>query len=197
MKSINIDIDQISKFKSNLILITSEKSSFEIAVFIKNDLSISFITISREILQKTKGHNIRGVIANAQCANTFIELARLQDTIAMSREADKYVVDEKKHDSSVLMMHTGVGGQRYNIRTIAMAQVALIINHLIDSPSPKFLIRSRSSTEIQTKPTNNDSKPLKAFAPSTPFSNSHRALSPFLRRLISFILSPALSKVLI
>ena len=113
--SIDVGINQASRSRPDLILVASEKPSSGAAVFTKNDLPAASITVSRKILQKTKGHGIRGVIANAQCANTLTGPAGLQDTVAMSREAGKYVVGERERDSSIMVMHTGVGGRRYDI----------------------------------------------------------------------------------
>lgn len=65
-------------------------------------------------MQKTNGYGLRGVIANAWCANLFTGKAGLEDAVAMSKEADKYVSGktDAERDSSMMVMHTGNAGQR-------------------------------------------------------------------------------------
>ena len=65
-------------------------------------------------MRKIKGHGLRGVIANSWCANTLTGNSGLKDAIAMSKEADKYVSGGigAERESSVMVMHTGVDGQR-------------------------------------------------------------------------------------
>ena len=65
-------------------------------------------------MRKTKGQGLKGVIANSWCANLLTGKAGLEDAVVMSKEADKYVSGETGADreSSVMVMHTGVAGQR-------------------------------------------------------------------------------------
>ncbi len=112
--SINIGIKPASKSQPDLILVASEKPSCGAAVFTRNEFPAASITVTRDLVRKTKGHGLRGVIANSWCANTLTGNAGLEDAVAMSREADKYVSGDTgaERESSVMVMHTGVGGQR-------------------------------------------------------------------------------------
>ena len=114
VSSTNIGIKPASKSQPDLILIASEKPSCGAAVFTKNEFPAASITVTRDLVQKTKGHGLRGVIANSWCANTLTGKAGLEDAVAMSKEADRYVSGETdaERESSVMVMHTGVGGQR-------------------------------------------------------------------------------------
>lgn len=115
--SINVGINEAVRSRPDLILVASEIPSCGAAVFTRNEFPAASVTVSRELLRQTKGHGIRGVIANAQCANTLTGFAGLQDTVAMSREAGKFVVSDTtvgEQDTSMLVMHTGVGCQRYD-----------------------------------------------------------------------------------
>ena len=115
--SINVGIDEAIWSRPDLVLVASEIPSCGAALFTKNEFPAASVKVSRKILQQTKGHGIRGVIANVQCANTLTGFAGLQDAVAMSREAGKYVVGDMatEQDSSILVMHTGAGCQRYDI----------------------------------------------------------------------------------
>ena len=126
--SINVGINEVIRSRPDLILVASEIPSSGAAVFTRNEFPAASITFSRQLLRQSKGHGIRGVIANAQCANTLTGFAGLQDTVAMSREAGKFVVSDTttdEQDNSMLVMHTGVGCQRYDrfkrAATICMA----------------------------------------------------------------------------
>ena|ERR1700722_13224995 len=112
--SCNIGIKSASKSQPDLILVASEKPSCGAAVFTKNEFPAASITVTRDLFRKTKGHGLRGVIANSWCANTLTGKAGLEDAVAMSKEADKYVSGQTgtERASSVMVMHTGVGGQR-------------------------------------------------------------------------------------
>ena len=83
-------------------------------MFTKNEFPAASITVTRDLVRKTKGHGLRGVMANSWCANTLTGKAGLEDAVAMSEEADKYISGETgaERESSVMVMHTGVGGQR-------------------------------------------------------------------------------------
>lgn len=112
--STNIGIKPTSKAQPDLILVASEKHSCGAAVFTKNEFPAASIIVSRDLVRQTKGHGLRGVIANSWCANTLTGKAGLEDAVAMSKEADKYVSGETgfERESSVMVMHTGAGGQR-------------------------------------------------------------------------------------
>lgn len=100
--SINIGIKPSNMGQPDLILIASERPSCGAAVFTKNEFPAASITVSRELVWETKGRGLRGIIA-----------AGLEHTAAMSSEASKYVSDDSKtEDPVVMVMHTGIGGER-------------------------------------------------------------------------------------
>ena len=112
--STNIGIKPASKSQPDLILVASERPSCGAAVFTKNEFPAASIIVTRDLVRKSKGHGLSGVIANSWCANTLTGKAGLEDAVVMSKEADKYVSGETgaQRHSSVIVMHTGVGGQR-------------------------------------------------------------------------------------
>lgn len=112
--STNVGIKPASKSQPDLVLVASGESSNGAAVLTKNEFPAASITVTREILKKTKGVGLRGVIANSWCANTLTGQAGLDDATAMSNMADKYVrgAINGGQESSVMVMHTGVGAQR-------------------------------------------------------------------------------------
>lgn len=112
--SVNIGINPTSKSQPDLMLVSSEKPSCGAAVFTKNEFPAASIIVTRDLVRKTKGHGLRGIIANSGCANTLTGKAGLKDAMAMSKEADKYISGEAsaEQESSVMVMHTGSGSQR-------------------------------------------------------------------------------------
>ena len=112
--STNAGIKPSSKSQPDLILVASDRPSCGAAVFTKNEFPAASITVSKDLVRKTKGHGLRGVIANSWCANTLTGKAGLEDAFAMSKAANKYLSNGKdvEGDSSVMVMHTGTGGQR-------------------------------------------------------------------------------------
>lgn len=111
--SIHVGIKPASKSQPDLVLVASEKPSNAAAVFTKNEFAAPSITVSREIIKKTKGRGVRGVIANSWCANLFNGKEGLENSLKMSMEANKYVSgDASKECSSVMVMHTGKARER-------------------------------------------------------------------------------------
>jgi glutamate N-acetyltransferase/amino-acid N-acetyltransferase len=103
-----------SKSQPDLVLVASETPSCGAVIFTKNEFPAASVTVSRDIMRRTKGYGLRGVVANSGYGNTFTGNAGLEDAAAMSTEADKYVSGEKEagRDASIMVMHTGVGAQR-------------------------------------------------------------------------------------
>lgn len=112
--STNAGIKPNSNFQPDLILVASENPSCGAAVFTRNEFPAASITVTRELVRKSRGHGLRGVIANSWCANTLTGKAGLEDTETMSKEADKYIRSTTGVDreSSVMVMHTGLGAKR-------------------------------------------------------------------------------------
>jgi glutamate N-acetyltransferase/amino-acid N-acetyltransferase len=109
--SIHVGIKPDAKSQPDLVLVASEKPSCGAAVFTKNEFAAPSITVSRELLRKTKGYGLRGVIANSRCANLLTGEVGLEDSLAMSKEASNRVSGETD-EVSVMVMHTGMGGIR-------------------------------------------------------------------------------------
>ncbi|KAL1311910.1 hypothetical protein AAFC00_001979 [Neodothiora populina] len=101
----------------DLVLVASDRPSCGAAVFTKNEFPAPSITVSREVMQASKGHGLRGIIANSGCANLFTGEPGLRDTRKMGEEAANHLA-EQGEKSSVLVMHTGAGGQRLPISSI-------------------------------------------------------------------------------
>ncbi|KAL0637166.1 glutamate N-acetyltransferase [Maublancomyces gigas] len=99
----------------DLALVTSELPCSAAAVFTKNVFKAAPVVMSREMLDKRKGSGIRGLVANSGCANAVTGKGGMEDAVAMGREVDKLVGEEK---SSTVVMSTGVIGQRLPIQKI-------------------------------------------------------------------------------
>lgn len=106
LSSTNIGTQPCNKSQPDLILVASEKPSCGAAVFTKNEFPAASVTISREIVRRSKGWGIRGVIANSGCANTFTGEKGKDDAISMSEEANRFIADEMggAGESSVMVM---------------------------------------------------------------------------------------------
>lgn len=109
--SVKAGIKPESSPQSDLVLVASEVSSCGAAVFTKNEFAAPSIKVSRELLRASKGRDIRGVIANSGCANLFTGKPGLEDTLNMGEEAAHHLAIEGSKPS-VMVMHTGAGGQR-------------------------------------------------------------------------------------
>ncbi len=114
MGSINAGMKPASKCQPDLVLVASDGPSSGAAVFTKNEFPAPSITVSKKILQNSGGHGINGVIANSWYANLFTGEAGLDDSKAMSLRASEAISGERRaeQDSSVMVMHTGMGGER-------------------------------------------------------------------------------------
>ena len=90
--SIHAGIKPTSKLQPDLVLVAADRPSAGGAVFTRSEFPAASITVSKEILQKTGGNNLRGVIANSWCANLFTGQAGLDDARAMSLTAAAQVL---------------------------------------------------------------------------------------------------------
>lgn len=120
LRSTNIGLKPPGKSQPDLILVASEKPSCGAAVFTKNEFPAASITVSKDIVERSKGWGIRGIIANSGCANTLTGIKGREDAVRMSREAGRLIDGEMggEGESSVMVMHTGAGGQRLPINEI-------------------------------------------------------------------------------
>lgn len=110
--SAHIGIKPETKCQPDLILVVSEVPSCGAAVLSQNEFHAPSITVTRELLKKTKGRGLRSVVANSWCANLLTGDEGLEDSRAMSRAAGRCIPDEDGSDRA-MVMHTGMGGQRY------------------------------------------------------------------------------------
>ncbi|KAF1349173.1 ArgJ family-domain-containing protein [Delphinella strobiligena] len=76
---------------------------------------------------RSKGHGIRGIIANSGCANLFTGEPGLRDTREMGDQAANHVAGEGEQPS-FLVMHTGAGGQRLPMEKIVQNMPKLCQN---------------------------------------------------------------------
>lgn len=114
--SINVGIEPATKSQPDLVLLASDIPSNGAAVFSDSKWreSAPSIIVSKEIVKRTKGEGLRGVIASSWCSNLFAREKGPEDSLRMSTEASKYVSGNKytEADSSMLVMHTGWFGER-------------------------------------------------------------------------------------
>jgi glutamate N-acetyltransferase/amino-acid N-acetyltransferase len=99
--------------KLDIALITSQTPCSAAAVVTKTKFHAAPITFSRKLLD-SHGSKIRGVIINSGNANAVTGPGGLADAAAMSQAADKCLGSE----NSILVMSTGVIGQRLPIKKI-------------------------------------------------------------------------------
>ncbi|ROW09158.1 hypothetical protein VPNG_05756 [Cytospora leucostoma] len=122
--SIHVGIKPASKSQPDLVSIRSTGPlhlASAAAVFTKNEFPAASITVSKDLLHSSKGHGVRGVIANSWCANTLTGVPGLQDSAAMAKAAGRCLADghtDGEDAASFLVMHTGIGGQRLPIEPI-------------------------------------------------------------------------------
>lgn len=114
--SIRAGIKPASNTQPDLVLVSSDRPATGAAVFTKNEFCAPSITVSRAVMRQTKGHGLRGVIANSGCANLLTGQQGLDDATAMSREVCRQISGRlppgADDSSSVMVMHTGMGARR-------------------------------------------------------------------------------------
>ncbi|CAI0653803.1 unnamed protein product, partial [Colletotrichum noveboracense] len=130
--SINAGINSTKRTRPDLTMVKSDVPSCGAAVFTRNKFPAASVTASRKHLSATKGNGLRGVIANAGCANLFTGQAGLDDAAAMMNTANELLVSPSsatvavgETPPSVIVMHTGKGGER-----LPMDKVLQSIRHL-------------------------------------------------------------------
>ncbi|KAK1998057.1 arginine biosynthesis protein ArgJ [Colletotrichum falcatum] len=132
--SINAGINSTKRTRPDLTMVKSDVPSCGAAVFTRNKFPAASVTASRKHLSATKGNGLGGVIANAGCANLFTGQAGLDDAAAMMNAANELLVSSSPSSAavavgetppSVIVMHTGKGGER-----LPMDKVLQSIRHL-------------------------------------------------------------------
>jgi glutamate N-acetyltransferase / amino-acid N-acetyltransferase len=94
----------------DLALIYSETPCSAAGVFTTNRFQAAPVQVSREILERRQGQDIRSVVINAGCANAVTGKGGLEDAWAMGATVDKC---NGMNEPGTLVMSTGVIGQRY------------------------------------------------------------------------------------
>jgi glutamate N-acetyltransferase/amino-acid N-acetyltransferase len=107
----------------DLALIASDKPCAGAAVFTTNKFQAAPVTVSRDMLKKRKGEDIRAVIINSGCANAVTGRGGIEDAISMGKSTDEcFIADKNGQDdlkgSRSIVMSTGVIGQRLPIQKI-------------------------------------------------------------------------------
>jgi hypothetical protein len=65
--SVHADIKPADKSQLDWVSVASERPLCRAAIFMKNEFPAASVTISRDRLEKTKGHGLKSVIANSGC----------------------------------------------------------------------------------------------------------------------------------
>jgi glutamate N-acetyltransferase/amino-acid N-acetyltransferase len=111
--SIRAGIKPAGNIQPDLLIVASDTPASGAAVLTKNEFCAASVTVTRELMRRTKGAGLRGVIANSGCANTLTGQAGLDDATAMGRGAAKSIsTGNADEGSSLMVMHTGTGAQR-------------------------------------------------------------------------------------
>ncbi|OQD81489.1 hypothetical protein PENANT_c027G06658 [Penicillium antarcticum] len=112
-------IKPAGNIQPDLVIVASETPASGAAVFTKNEFCAASVSVSRELMRHTNGAGLRGVVANAGCANTLTGQAGLDDATAMGREAARCISNGMADNgNSLMVMHTGAGAQRLPIDNI-------------------------------------------------------------------------------
>lgn len=94
-------------------MILSETPCAAAAVFTLNKFQAAPVQVSKHVLQKRKGKDLRGVVVNAGCANAVTGKGGVEDAWSMAAAVDRCTgTSTEAGDSSTLVMSTGVIGQR-------------------------------------------------------------------------------------
>jgi glutamate N-acetyltransferase/amino-acid N-acetyltransferase len=99
----------------DIALLASTSPCSAAATFTTNKFQAAPVTVSRAVLQKLGNEGVRGVVVNSGCANAVTGKGGVEDAWAMSKEAERCFGDK---DSGMVVMSTGVIGQRLPIRKI-------------------------------------------------------------------------------
>ncbi|KAF2854195.1 Arginine biosynthesis bifunctional protein ArgJ beta chain [Plenodomus tracheiphilus IPT5] len=111
----------------DLALIMSDVNGTAAGVFTTNKFKAAPVKVSKELLRKNHGNQIRAVIINSGCANAVTGKGGIADAKAMAEETDKLFKDDEPSEStgvgppaesSTIVMSTGVIGQRLPIDKI-------------------------------------------------------------------------------
>lgn len=98
----------------DLTLIASTVPCTATAVFTKNTFQAAPVQYSKQVLKRSVGADVRGVIINSGCANAVTGAGGLEDAAAMATKAQECLKsdDSARATLNTLVMSTGVIGQR-------------------------------------------------------------------------------------
>lgn len=103
----------------DLSLLVSEMPCSASGVFTRNVFKAAPVQVSAKVLSESEGEGIRAVVTNSGCANAVTGEGGLKDAWLMAKTTDQILEsNDKKLESSTLVMSTGVIGQRLPITKI-------------------------------------------------------------------------------
>lgn len=102
----------------DMALVVSETPCAATGVFTKNFFKAAPVQVSRQLLNSTRGHNVRGVVVNSGCANAVTGKGGNEDARAMANATDKLFGPDDIDNPQTMVMSTGVIGQRLPIEKI-------------------------------------------------------------------------------
>ncbi|TGO89410.1 hypothetical protein BPOR_0111g00200 [Botrytis porri] len=104
--STNVGIKPSGLSQPDLILVTSEEQWETCGA--ANEFPAPSVLVTRELIKKSRGRGMRGVVANSWCANLLTGEKGLEDSRRMSEEAGMVLGEENgKGKDPVMVMHTG------------------------------------------------------------------------------------------
>ncbi|KAB8290443.1 hypothetical protein EYC80_010875 [Monilinia laxa] len=126
IKDSGVGIASAGPSQPDLVLVSSEREwdTSGAAVLTKNEFPAASVVVTRELLGRSGGAGIRGVVANSWCANLLTGAEGLEDSRRMSREAGR-LVGREGEDHDLMVMHTGMGGKRLPINKIIQSLPSL------------------------------------------------------------------------
>ncbi|EHY56979.1 glutamate N-acetyltransferase [Exophiala dermatitidis] len=125
----HVGVKPANKTQPDLAFIVSDRPAVGAAVFTTNKFQAAPVQVSRAVLEKREGKDVRAIIVNSGCANAVTGAGGLEDAKAMAETATAEI---QKHSSqqtnattssagqvpNSLVMSTGVIGQRLPISKI-------------------------------------------------------------------------------
>ncbi|KAL2426591.1 Arginine biosynthesis bifunctional protein ArgJ, mitochondrial [Exophiala dermatitidis] len=127
----HVGVKPANKSQPDLAFIVSDGPAVGAAVFTTNKFQAAPVQVSRAVLEKREGKDVRAIIVNSGCANAVTGVGGLEDAKAMAEtataEIQKHSSQQTRASASAssteqipnsLVMSTGVIGQRLPISKI-------------------------------------------------------------------------------
>jgi glutamate N-acetyltransferase / amino-acid N-acetyltransferase len=114
----HVGVKPANKSHPDLALIASDRPTTAAAVFTTNKFQAAPVQVSRSVLEKRGGKDLRGIVINSGCANAVTGQGGMDDAWAMSECASKQLGSSDHMGPNSLVMSTGVIGQRLPIQKI-------------------------------------------------------------------------------